>query len=64
MPKEISSEEEFAKLLEGASEVRVVRSDDSAKIKLRTRGTLFTFKTDAKGADSLLKSVKVPVEEY
>lgn len=64
MPKEISSSEEFAKLLDQASEVRVVRLGDNAKVKLRTKDALYTFKTGTKEADSLLKSVKVPVEEY
>ncbi len=63
MPKEITSKEEFAKLLDRASEVRVVRSGDSAKVKLRTKGALYTFKTSTEEADVLVKGTKAPVEE-
>ncbi len=64
MPKEIANSDEFAKLLEAATEVRVVRSGDSAKVKIRTRETLYTFKTTTEEADSLVKSAKVPVQEF
>ncbi len=64
MPKEITSKEEFEKLLDQASEVRIVRSADSAKVKLRTKGALYTFKTSTEEADGLLKGSKAPVEEF
>ncbi len=63
MPRELKSKEEFSTMLEGASEVRVVRSGDSAKVKVRTHGGLFTLKTTSKEADALIKGIKVPVEE-
>ena len=63
MPREISNKEDFAKLLEKALEVRVVRSGDNAKVKLRTRTALYTFKTTSKEVDSLTKGVKAPIIE-
>ena len=45
MPIELKSKTELAKLLDEATEVRVVRSGDDAKVKLRTEKALYTFKT-------------------
>jgi ribosomal L38e-like protein len=64
MPREIATKEAFEKLMENATEVRVVKSGDSAKVKLRTKGVLYTFKTNAEDADSLAKSAKVPIQEF
>jgi len=64
MPREIKSKEEFEKLLETATEVRVSKSGDAAKVKLRTKEALYTFKTTAEEADSLAKGAKVPVQEF
>ena len=64
MPRELRNKEEFEKLLEAATEVRVSRTGDAAKVKLRTREALYTFKTTAEEADSLVKGVKVPVQEF
>jgi len=63
VPKEIANREDFAKLLALATEIRIVRADDSAKVKLRTRDALCTFKTTSKDADSLTKGTKVPIQE-
>ncbi|MDA4123862.1 MAG: hypothetical protein OK438_00235 [Thaumarchaeota archaeon] len=63
MPKELKNKEEFEKVLESAQEVRVVKAGDGAKVKLRTKDTLYTFKTTSEEADSLVKSTKVPVVE-
>jgi hypothetical protein len=60
----LRSKEEFEKLLELATEVRVSRSGESAKVKLRTKEALYTFKTTAEEADSLVKGAKVPVQEF
>ena len=46
MPREIKTEEEFLEIVERASECRVKRLRDSVKLKLRTPGYLYTFKTD------------------
>ena len=64
MPKEIRNKDEFKKLVEHATEVRVVKSGDSAKVKVRTPAALFTFKTTAEEADALTKGVKAPILEF
>jgi hypothetical protein len=63
VPREIASKEEFEKLAEGATEVRVVRKGENAKVKLRTPEALYTFKTTTEEADGLIKGVKLPVVE-
>jgi hypothetical protein len=64
MPKELKSKEEFERLLASATEVRVTRLGDDAKIKLRTKAALYTFKTTSEEADALVKGTKVPVAEF
>jgi len=63
VPKEIANKEDFMRLLAQATEVRIVRAGESAKVKLRTRDILYTFKTTSEDADSLTKGAKVPVQE-
>jgi hypothetical protein len=63
MPKEIKKKEELARLLAVASEVRVVKRGEQAKVKLRTKDSLYTFKTTSGEADALLKGTKVTVVE-
>ena len=63
MPKEIRNKEQFEKLIESATEVRVVHNGDDAKVKLRTKSALYTFKTTTEEADSLVKGTKAPVVE-
>ena len=64
MPRELKSKDEFQKLLQAATEVRVSRRGDDAKIKLRMKDALYTFKTTSKEADSIIKGTKVPVAEF
>jgi hypothetical protein len=64
MPKELKSKDDLAKLLEEAVEVRVVRHDDTAKLKVRTKETLYTYKGAADDIDALTKGLKVPIVEY
>jgi hypothetical protein len=64
VPKELKSKEEFEKLLKSATEVRVSRDGEEAKIKLRTKEALYTFKTTGAEADSLVKGLKTPLVEY
>jgi hypothetical protein len=64
VPREIKSKEEFDRLLEHATEVRVIKEDDSAKVKLRTKDALYTFKTSAEDADAIVKATKTPVVEF
>lgn len=63
MPKELKSKEEFEKVLDEATELRVVRNGDDAKVKVRTPTALYTFKTSSADADTLVKGTKVPVVE-
>jgi len=64
MPKEIKDKDQFEKLLEDATEVRVSRRGDEAKVKLRTKEALYTFRTTTEGADSMVKGTKAPVVEF
>jgi hypothetical protein len=64
VPKELKSRDEFKKLLESASEIRVLRRGDEAKIKLRAKDALYTFRTSTADADSMIKGTKTPVVEY
>jgi len=64
MPKEIKDKVQFDRLLEGATEVRVTRRGDEAKVKLRTKEALYTFKTTTEEADSMLKGAKAPIVEF
>jgi len=65
MPKQIQSAEQFEKLLPRAQQLRVVRLDDSVKIKLRTPDYLYTYKTNPDEADDIIKSAKnIEVIDY
>jgi hypothetical protein len=64
MPKEITDKAAFEKLFESATEIRVARSGDQAKVKLRTKKELYTFKTTSEDADLLVKGTKTPVVEF
>jgi hypothetical protein len=64
VPHELKSKEEFEKLVESATEVRVSRKGDRAKVKLRTKAGLYTLSTTSEEADSLVKGVKAPVVEF
>ena len=64
MPREIKSKEEFQKLLPSATEIRVVRSGDTAKIKLRTANQLYTYKTEESEVEALTKGTKTPIVEF
>jgi len=63
VPKEITTKEEFQKLLPEATEIRVLRGEESAKLKLRTKRFLCTFKTNSSDVDALLKGLKTPIIE-
>ena len=58
MPKELRSAEQLEKLMPRGLELRVVRSKENVKLKLRTPEYLYTFKTDHDQAESILKNVK------
>lgn len=58
MPKELRSVEQLEKLMPRGLELRVVRSKENVKLKLRTPEYLYTFKTDHDQAESILKNAK------
>ena len=58
MPKELHSLEEFQKQMPRGLELRVVRSSESVKLKLRTSNYLFTYRTNADEATDILKGAK------
>jgi hypothetical protein len=64
VPRELKTKEEFEKLMESATEVRVARHGDEAKVKLRTKDALYTFKTSTTDADAMIKGTKIPVVEF
>ena len=64
MPKEITDKAQFQKLLESAEELRVSRDGDGAKLKVRSRGYLYTFKTTGADADAMIKGTKATVVEF
>ena len=63
MPRELKSKDEFQKLLESATEVRVAHRGDTSKLKLRTKKALYTFQMPADEAEAAVKGLKVPVVE-
>ncbi|MCX8191696.1 MAG: hypothetical protein N3F06_02675 [Nitrososphaerales archaeon] len=64
MPRQIFSSEEFIKLLEKATECRVVRRENKVKLKLRTPKLLYTYVTTPEEAENLLKNVKIEIKEF
>jgi len=64
LPKEIKDKAQFEKLLESATEIRVSRNGDDAKLKVRSRGALYTFKTTGADADAIVKGTKATVVEF
>jgi ribosomal L38e-like protein len=64
MPKEIKDKGQFEKLLESATEVRIARNGEAAKLKVRARDVLYTFKTTGAEADAMVKGTKATVVEF
>ena len=58
MPRELHNLDQFQKLMLKAVELRVVRSGESVKLKLRTPDYLFTYRTNSDEAADILKSAK------
>ncbi|MFX1328640.1 MAG: hypothetical protein ACFE91_10965 [Promethearchaeota archaeon] len=63
MPKEIFDENKFIELSEYAIHCRVKRLKDIVKLKLRTKKTLFTYKTDPVTAERLLRNISCDIIE-
>jgi large subunit ribosomal protein L38e len=63
LPREIFDESEFLELAEKSIHCRVKRLRDEVKLKLRTKKTLYTYKTSPEEAERLLKSVNCEIIE-
>ena len=64
MPGELTSMDQLKAMLKEATEVRIVRDEEQAKVKLRTKKGLYTFKTTGDQADTIVKGLKIPVVEF
>ena len=64
LPSEVTSKDDFKELLKGALEIRIVRKEDAAKVKVRTQKGLYTYKTTGAEADALVKGVKAAIVEF
>lgn len=64
LPRQVFSLDEFKALIPKAEECRVVRRGEKVKLKLRTKRYLYTYVTNTKEADEILKEVKVKIVEF
>jgi sRNA-binding carbon storage regulator CsrA len=65
MPLEIRSRDEAEKLIEKATQIRVVKGKgDSVKVKMRTPKALYTFRTTEAIADAMTKGLKTPIIDF
>jgi len=63
LPREIFDEKKFLELSEYAIHCRVKSTKDVVKLKLRTKKTLYTYKTDPPSAERLLKNIACEIIE-
>ena len=63
MPEEIFDEEKFLELSESSYHCRVKRLKDEVKLKLRTKKTLYTLKTDPMTAERLIRQISCEIIE-
>ena len=56
--------DEFRKLAEFATLCKVVRREESVKLKLRTSKILYTYITTESEAEELLKGLKIEAVEF
>ncbi|HEY4700053.1 MAG TPA: hypothetical protein VIH27_06785 [Nitrososphaerales archaeon] len=59
MPKQLKTADEFRKIAENAKLCKVVKRGDVVKLKLKTSNTLYTYITDVKESDDLVKNLKI-----
>jgi|TARA_B100001971_G_scaffold90274_1_gene83228 hypothetical protein len=64
MPRQIKDADEFRKLAEFATLCKVVRREESVKLKLRTSKILYTYITTESEAEELLKGLKIEAVEF
>jgi large subunit ribosomal protein L38e len=63
VPREILNESEFLEISEYAIHCRVKRLKEYVKLKLRTKKTLYTYKTDPTTAERLLRNITCDIIE-
>ena len=63
MPKQIYDVDKFLEMSEDAEECRVKRGKDQVKLKLRTKGYLYTLIVEPQKAEEVLQQVKCQVVE-
>ncbi len=63
MPREIFDQEKFLEISEFAIHCRVKRLKEFVKLKLRTKKTLYTYKTDPASAERLLRNISCDIIE-
>ena len=63
MPKQIYDVDKFLEMTEDAVECRVKRGKDQVKLKLRTKGYLYTMIIEPQKAEEILQQVKCQVVE-
>ena len=63
MPKQIFDVDKFLEMSEEAEECRVKRGKDQVKLKLRTRGYLYTLIVEPQKAEEILQQIKCQVVE-
>ncbi len=63
MPKEIKTVEEFEQIAKRATAYRLKAGKDYTKVKLRTKGYLYTFITDADTAAKITSKLQIAKEE-
>ena len=64
MAKQITSAEEFKKLIPKADAIRVVERGENVKVKLRSKKMLYTLVTNKADADTIVKESKLEVERF
>ena len=63
MPKQMHDVDKFLEMTEDAVECRVKRGKDQVKLKLRTKGYLYTLIVEPQKAEEILQQVKCQVVE-
>jgi ferritin-like protein len=63
MPKQIYDIDKFLEMSDDAEECRVKRGKDQVKLKLRTRGYLYTLIVEPQKAEEIIQQVKCQVVE-
>ena len=63
MPKQMYDVDKFLEMTEDAEECRVKRGSNQVKLKLRTKGYLYTLIVEPQKAEEILQQVKCQIVE-